>query len=126
MKRKLLYLLAALFAGAFLWSCDPVDTGEDFDESLLYGYWRSADEYRYYAPDGTGYFWDPAEDVDEDYAKEYLRFTWELDNSDFPHIYIRATGANVPAAYEMVTLTAQRLVYRDDFETYSYNKTTQP
>ncbi len=116
MKRILTLILAVLASMAFVNSCSMFTADEpSFDENFLYGKWQSGSLFYKYASDHTGATWDTADDVTEE---EAMNFTWTLVNSEFTHIYvteINATKAAVPKVYTVTTLTADRLVYEDDY-----------
>lgn len=125
MKRKLLYLLTALFIGALMWSCGSDDPKESFDESLLNGYWKTGTEYWFFKTSGhSGYYWDPADDVTEEEAKQ---FTWTLSGSDLTLMIQMEMGSNpVPKYYTITRLTSSQLQMKDSFSSISFTKTTQP
>lgn len=126
MKRFLFILSASVMVLMSAISCNPVDD-LSFEESDLYGKWQSGTLFYTYASDHTGTTWDTADDVNED---EAMNFTWELKQSELTHIYVTQTDrssiepmAAVPKVYTVITLTADKLVYEDDYgKTYSFSK----
>lgn len=127
MKRKLLYILTALAVGALVWSC--TDAQDEFDGSMLAGYWKSGTEYWFYRVDGdgmsgSGYTWDTADDVSESEAQD---FTWTLDGDDFTQIHIMYNGNPVPKYYTMLKLTSSTLQYEDyTSKVFTFSKTSKP
>lgn len=118
---SILILLASLIAVS---SC--IDTEDDpaFDETLLYGKWQSRTLFYNYKSDHTGTTWDTADDVTEVEAK---KFTWRLVKDELTHIYVTeitaSTKASIPKVYTVVTLTADKLVYEDDYgKVFSFAK----
>jgi hypothetical protein len=83
-----------------------------WDQTLLYGKWKSGTLYYKYLSDGTGKTWDTADDVSEAEAQS---FTWTLVNSEFTHIHIMQMGTTVPKVYTVTELTAGTLKYKDSF-----------
>ena len=118
MKNFKLYLIVSVLMSSLLVSCEPEPI--DFDETLLYGKWKSGTEYYKYLSDGTGGTWDTADDVTEE---EALPFTWTLDVDQLTHIHIMEIGGIVPKYYTVTELTETTLKYKNDFgTTYSFTK----
>lgn len=118
MKRIIICLFAFLTVSLMFNSCSK---DEEYDQALLTGKWQlvgGTEIYRYNA-DGTGVFWDPADDVTEAGGQ---RFTWTLEKADLTHIHIMEIGGNVPKYYTVTELTSTKLKYKDDFATYSFTK----
>lgn len=118
--KKFIVLLVAFMSLSFLFtSCEKE---EDFDETFLPGKWQlvGGTEIYKYLSNGTGAFWDPADDVTE---AEGQAFTWTLVKSDLTHIHIMEIGGNVPKFYTVTELTATTLKYHDSFNVnFSYTK----
>ncbi|MCQ2959824.1 MAG: hypothetical protein MJ198_06520 [Bacteroidales bacterium] len=113
MKRILLALCAALllFCG-----CNKFK----FDESDLYGKWKSGTLYEKYSSSGTGYTWNTADDVDESEAQS---FTWELNGSTLTQYHqMESSSGVVPKQYTITTLNATTLVYTKNGRTYTFYK----
>lgn len=92
-----------------------------FDESFLYGKWKSGTVYYRYDTDGGGVTWDTSDDVTE---AEGQQFTWTLEADELTHIHIMAMGGSgVPKIYTVTELTETTLKYKDDFgKSYSFSK----
>jgi len=121
MKKKIFGLFAIVLIAVVFNSCSKDD--ESFDQALLTGEWQlvgGTEIYKYNA-DGTGVFWDPADDVQ---MEEGQPFTWTLEKSDFTHIHIMEVGGNVTKYYTVTELTSTSLKYTDtiDNSKYSYSK----
>lgn len=117
MKKVLFYLSMLAMVSLFVVSCEKEPT--QFDETLLYGKWRSGTLYYKYLADGTGGTWDTADDVHEDEAQP---FTWTLVNADLTQIHIMEIGGNVYKYYTVTELTSTTLKYHDDFNSFSFTK----
>jgi hypothetical protein len=110
MKKIIFYLSMLAMLSLLVVSCEKEPT--QFDESLLYGKWRSGTLYYKYHADGTGGTWDTADDVQEDEAQE---FTWQLVNDELRQYHILEIGGTVPKFYTVTELTATTLKYHDDY-----------
>ncbi|MBO7204149.1 MAG: hypothetical protein IIY14_04455 [Bacteroidales bacterium] len=126
MKKIFALVLGAVLAVVMVSSCSKLIGGEaSFEESFLYGKWQSGTLFYKYASDYTGRTWDTSDDVTEE---EGTRFTWQLVNAELTHIYVTelsadGTKASVPKVYTVTTLTANTLVYEDDYGvTYTFSK----
>ena len=102
------------------------ETKESFDSSLLPGKWNSGTEYYRYDSDGTGVYWDSADDVHEEEAQA---FKWSYDDSDnsltLIHWMEMTQDWTVPRVYTIKQLDQSKLVYEDRFgETYSFDRIT--
>ena len=117
MKKTLLYLSMCMALTILAVSCETEPVS--FDESLLYGKWRSGTLFYKYLADGTGGTWDTSDDVTEEEAQA---FTWTLINADLTQNHILEIGGTVPKAYTVTELTATTLKYHDDFDTYSFTR----
>jgi len=117
MKRSLLFL-AVLSVAVLLNSCSKE---EEFDETLLYGKWKTGTVYYKYLSDHNGSTWDTSDDVTEDEAQP---FTWTLVKSELKQIHIMEMGGNVPKTYTVTKLTTTTLEYKDvvSNKTYSFTK----
>jgi len=115
--KRVLYSLVFLLVAAAFHSCGKE---EDFDETLLYGKWRSGTEYWVYERGHTGYTWDESDDVSED--DEQQSFTWGLVKSELTHIHLIMGKPSVPKYYTITELTATTLKYKDSFSNYSFSK----
>lgn len=120
MKKSIICLVTFLSISFILNSCKKE---EDFDKALLTGKWQlvGGTEIYKYNSDGSGVFWDPADDVTE---QEGQKFTWTLVKSDLTHIHIMEIGGNVPKYYTVTELTSTSLKYKDELgnKSYSYTK----
>lgn len=120
MKRTFNYLIALVITAIAMVSCLPEE--DVFDETLLYGRWKSGTEYYIYNDNKTGLFWDSSE-TPEEYAR---RFNWELVKSDLTHIYLFDQDPEnidgVPDVFTITELTATTLKYKNDFESYTLTK----
>lgn len=117
MKKILFYLSMLAMVSLFVVSCEKEPT--QFDETLLYGKWRSGTLYYKYLADGTGGTWDTADDVHEDEAQP---FTWTLVSAELEQIHIMEIGPNIHKVYTVTVLTSTTLKYHDDFDSYSFTK----
>lgn len=108
--KVLVFIMFAILIGALFTSCQKED--ESFDETLLYGKWRSGNLFYRYLSNGSGKTWDEGDDVYEDEAQN---FSWTLEKSEFTHIYVMEIGGVVPKVYKLTELTATSLKYQDDF-----------
>jgi hypothetical protein len=117
MKRILFLFVSVLVLFALFHSCGKE---EEFDESLLYGKWRSGTLYYKYLSNHTGSTWDTGDDVSEDEAQP---FEWSLEKSRLLQIHIMQSGGRIPKSYTVTRLTATSLEYKDDYRTYSFTKT---
>jgi len=116
--KKLLHFGVATLLLAFVFvSCQKEE--ETFDETLLYGTWKSGTEYYKYASNGTGGTWDTADDMTEADAQA---FEWSLDAADLTHIHILEMGGTVTKIYTVTELTSTTLKYKDQFDSYSFVK----
>lgn len=110
---SIVILLASLIAVS---SCIATYDDLSFDETLLYGKWQSHTLFYNYKSDHTGTTWDTADDITEAEAK---KFTWTLIKDELTHIYVTEitafTKASIPKVYTVITLTADKLVYEDDY-----------
>lgn len=114
MKKLLLLLCTALFLFV---GCGKIG---GFDESLLYGRWKSGTLYEKYSSSGSGWTWDTADDVDESEAQS---FTWTLDGDKLTQLHqMEASTAVVPKQYTITTLTETTLVYTANGKTYTFKK----
>jgi hypothetical protein len=119
MKRILCFFISFLVVSALFYSCGKED---EFDETLLYGKWKSELLFYVYSANYTGYTWDEADDITADEAKTDFRFTWKLVKSELQqfHIYI---GGEIPKFYTVTELTATTLKYKDGFnKSYTFTK----
>jgi hypothetical protein len=94
---------------------------DGFNESLLYGKWRSGTLYYRYKSNGTGVYWDEGDDVTEEEGK---KFKWDLNKSEFTHLVsMESTGREIPFKYTVIELTFTRLRYKDvDNSSWSFTK----
>lgn len=122
--RSLLFVSLALLIT--LVSCGK-DIKKSFDSSLLPGKWNRGTEFYRYDTDGTGVYWDTADDVSEDEAQA---FKWSYDDSDnsltLVHWMEMTQDWTVPRVYTIKQLDQSKLVYDDRFgETYSFVRITE-
>jgi hypothetical protein len=100
-------ILALLFIIFVIISCRD----DGFNESLLYGKWRSGTLYYRYNSNGTGVYWDVGEDVSEEEGK---KFKWDLKKSEFNHLVsMELNGREIPFKYTLIELTSTKLRYKD-------------
>jgi hypothetical protein len=105
--KRILCLLGCATLLLFLVNSCGKDT--NFDASLLPGKWQDGQYYEKYFSDGTGYFWDEAEDVSESDAQT---FTWELSKNELTQIHDMEMGkTKVPWRYTVTELTASTFKY---------------
>lgn len=114
-------ILLLMFITALMGACSITPEDEiTYDQTLLYGKWKSGTLYYRYLSDGSGKTWDTADDVTEAEAQS---FTWTLINSEFTHIHIMQMGTTVPKVYTVTELTATSLKYKDSFDvSHSFTK----
>ncbi|OJV39192.1 MAG: hypothetical protein BGO29_02980 [Bacteroidales bacterium 36-12] len=118
MKQKINYLLALVFIAIAMVSCMPED--DIFDETLLYGKWKSGTEFYRFDSDGKGKNWDAAETEEDD---EGGSFTWTLVKADLTVIRITTTtGSGIPHTYTVLELTSSKLKFNDGFEDQTFSK----
>ena len=114
--KRVLYFLGFLLVAVALQSCEKE---VEFDETLLYGKWRSGTLYYVYSSDYTGKTWDEKDDVNEDEADE---FHWKLVMSELQQFHLHI-GGEIPKFYTVTDLTETTLRYKDDFnKSYSFTK----
>ena len=119
MKRVLYYFSSFLLVSVLFHSCNKE---EDFDETLLYGKWKSGTLFYVYSSNYTGYTWDESDDITEEEAKNDFPFKWKLVKSELQqfHLWI---GPDISKTYIITELTATTLKYKDDFnKSYSFSK----
>lgn len=107
MKKRCLFIVAVVALVCCFSACTPI---ADFDETLLYGKWKSGTEWYRYDSDGTGATWVTADDVTEAEAQD---FTWTLEGADLTQIHIMSIGGSIPKTYTVTTLTSTLLEYED-------------
>lgn len=118
MKRTFNYLIALVITAIAMVSCLPED--DVFDETLLYGRWKSGTEYYRFDEGGTGKNWDTVDSTEED---EDGNFTWTLVKSDLTIIRIQTMGGDgVPHVYTVIELTPTTLKLNDGFDSKTYSK----
>lgn len=101
-------------------SCGEISSDTEFDQTLLYGKWQEGTLFEKYNTDGTGSFWDTADDVSEDEAQ---LFEWTLEKADLTQIHIMEIGGGrIPKTYTVTELTNTTLRYQDSYETHTFNK----
>jgi hypothetical protein len=120
MMKRILFCLAVFAVPVLFHSCGSEDSAE-FDETLLYGKWKSGTlYYKYVLDDHTGSTWDTADDVQEDEAQ---KFTWQLRGSTLTQNHTQEMGGAVPKSYTITQLTSSTLRYKDDYKSYTFTKT---
>ena len=123
MKRTFNYLIALVITAIAMVSCLPEE--DVFDETLLYGRWKSGVEYIRFDEGGTGKEWDLTfgqETYEEDEGGE---MTWALVKTDLTIIRIlNITGNGVPHNYTVLELTPTTLKLNDGIanDVKIYNK----
>lgn len=114
------YLAICLVVSILAVTCKP--EAVSFDETLLFGKWRSGTLYYKYLSGGSGATWDTADDVTEAEAQV---FTWTLVKADLTHIHVLQIGGTVSKIYTVTELTSTSLKYHDNFGvSFSFVKTT--
>ncbi len=118
MKRFLISLFAVLLI-TLLAGCDSMQN-DNFDATLLPGYWQSGTVHEYFDADGTGYTWDTADDVTEEEAQSY---TWTISGSTLTLTHQMEMGGVVPKTYTLTRLNATTLSYYDSYgSTYVFTR----
>ena len=121
MKKTLRYLTMLTVLTLFAVSCTK--EGTTYDQTLLYGKWKSGTLYYKYLSGGTGGTWDTSDNVTE---AEASAFTWTLVNDLLTQIHILQIGGSVPKIYTVTELTATSLKYHDDFGvSFSFTKVSK-
>lgn len=121
MKNIISFLILCVVATTLMVSCDTL-VEQSFDETLLYGKWKSGTMYYKYLANGSGATWDTKDDVTEAEAQS---FTWTLVASELTHIHVMVLGGTVPKVYTVTELTVSTLIYEDDFgKIFSFVKVT--
>ena len=122
--KKLSLIALALIALVFT-SCGGLIGNEDaeIDKSLIYGKWMTVDKqyFEVYNSDGTGKFWNLADDVTEDEAQ---KFTWEFDEGSddkFIQYHEMEIGGIVPQYCNILELTSTTFKYNNDALRATYN-----
>lgn len=119
MKSRNKFLLIILLSGvvaAMFSGCKK----EQFDESLLYGYWQSGSVTYHFYDDGNGCTWDQADDVNEnDIVRDKNGwFHWTLDNEvlTLKHCTDMTGETLVPKVYKLLILNEKTLAFEDDYK----------
>jgi hypothetical protein len=121
MKRTFYYLIALVITAIAMVSCLPED--DIFDETLLYGRWKSGVEYIRFDEGGTGKEWDLTEGKETYEDDPGGELTWTLVKSDLNIIRILSNNSKVPHTYTVIELTPTLLKLDDNgFETKTYSK----
>lgn len=122
--KKLSLIALALIALVFT-SCGGLIGNEDaeIDKSQIYGKWMTVDKqyFEVYNSDGTGKFWNLADDVSEDEAQ---KFTWEFDEGSddkFIQYHEMEIGGIVPQYCNILELTSTTFKYNNDALRATYN-----
>lgn len=122
--KKLSLIALALIALVFT-SCGGLIGNEDaeIDKSQIYGKWMTVDKqyFEVYNSDGTGKFWNLADDVTEDEAQ---KFTWEFDEGSddkFIQYHEMEIGGIVPQYCNILELTSTTFKYNNDALRATYN-----
>lgn len=122
--KKLSLIALALIALVFT-SCGGLIGNEDaeIDKSQIYGKWMTVDKqyFEVYNSDGTGKFWNLADDVSEDEAQ---KFTWEFDEGSddkFIQYHEMEIGGMVPQYCNILELTSTTFKYNNDALRATYN-----
>ena len=116
MKKILSFVVAVFLVSVLLPSCEKE---EEFDETLLYGTWRSGTLYYKYLSNGKGSSWDTKDDVDEDDQP----FTWSLVKSEIRMLHLSFGGGTSPETFIIAELTATTLKCKDAVDNRSYSFT---
>jgi hypothetical protein len=115
--KKVVFFSAFLLGSLLFHSCRE---DASFDETLLYGRWRSGTLHYRYMPDHTGYYWDTKDDVSESEAQN---FTWQLEKSKLQHIHkMEIGGGLIPENCTVTELTITTLKYNDGYKSYAFAK----
>lgn len=122
--KKLSLIALALIALVFT-SCGGLIGNEDaeIDKSQIYGKWMTVDKqyFEVYNSDGTGKFWNLADDVSEDEAQ---KFTWEFDEGSddkFIQYHEMEIGGMVPQYCNILELTSTTFKYNNNAFRATYN-----
>lgn len=120
--KKLSLIALALIALVFT-SCGGGNEETKIDKSLIYGKWMTVDKqyFEVYNSDGTGKFWNLADDVTEDEAQ---KFTWEFDEGSddkFIQYHEMEIGGIVPQYCNILELTSTTFKYNNDALRATYN-----
>ena len=100
-------LMTTVFNG-----CGPDTPSVSYDETLLYGEWMEGTVHDVYKSDGTGYTWDPSEDISEEEASP---FTWSLSYDQLLITHTLWNGTIVPKTYTITTLNERTLILEDAY-----------
>lgn len=121
MKRTFNYLIALVITAIAMVSCLPEE--DVFDETLLYGRWKSGVEYIRFDEGGTGKEWDLTEGKETYEDDEGGELTWTLVKSDLTIIRIQTMGGDgAPHVYTVIELTPTTLKLNDGFDSKTYSK----
>lgn len=117
MLKKSIILFFAL-AVLILVSCKKENT---IDATLLPGVWQidGTEQFLNFHTDGTGAFWDEADDVYEDDVEVDGNgwFKWELTNDALSiNFTIFVSGGSVPKSSTVTKLTGTQMTWRDSFK----------
>ena len=120
--KKLSLIALALIALVFT-SCGGCNEETKIDKSLIYGKWMTVDKqyFEVYNSDGTGKFWNLADDVTEDEAQ---KFTWEFDEGSddkFIQYHEMEIGGMVPQYCNILELTSTTFKYNNNAFRATYN-----
>lgn len=120
MMKKRFNLMAGFLLLSVLSACSGlVPSGDNIDQSLLYGRWQEGSVFERYDETYLGATWDVNDDVSEEEAQ---LFKWSLEGSTLIHEHI-GTFVTVPKVYTITTLTSSSLIYSDDYgKTHSFTK----
>lgn len=121
-------LLAILVIALLATSCkkeeDKQETPQQEEVLTFVGRWMTEDGgyYEVYNDDGTGKFWTPADDVQEEEAQT---FTWEMDPSN-PKVFIQYHKMEigdgiVPQVCNILELTKTKFRYNNEGLRAEYN-----
>ena len=113
-----------LMLSLLLASCGPTEE-KHFNTKYLIGEWIEEDIHDKYAEDGTGYTWNPSEDIQE---TEAAPFEWRLSYDTLLVNHIEWNGAIGPKVYIVTQLDSARLDYYDLFSglPHHYTKVIVP
>ena len=120
MKRFIICLTACLSLSLMFNSCSK-DDNVSFDETLLYGYWKSGTVNYRYDSNGMGVTWDTSDDVTE---QEGQSFNWTLNKADLTLTHYINGVPQLPKPYTVTDLTTTSLKYHDDYSSFSFTKYT--
>ena len=120
MKKLALLLVAAFIVTLFTVSCskkkdDSSSTTQNSYSTLIVGRWMTSAEKPYhevYYSDGTGKFWDEADDITEE---EATTFDWSIDSDKLTQIHHMQEGqGDIPQYCNILLLNQTTFKYNNE------------